>query len=88
MFLEMNAAALRSERTRKWVAAHNDQFFEQFGQRLAAALEIEDADQRVLGFIAQSLYVGLLTHSAFGDDVDEDLFARAYELLAGLASQH
>jgi AcrR family transcriptional regulator len=87
MFLEMNAAALRSERTRKWVATHNDQFFEQFGQGLAAALDIKDADPRVLGFIAQSLYVGLLTHSAFGDDVDEDLFARAYELLAGLAKQ-
>ena len=30
----MNAAALRSERTRKWVADHNDLFFEQLGERL------------------------------------------------------
>jgi AcrR family transcriptional regulator len=85
MFLEMNAAALRSDRTRKWVAAHNDAFFEQFGERLRVALDLPDAEPKALGFIAQSLYVGLLTHSAFGDEVDDDLFARAYELLASLA---
>jgi TetR/AcrR family transcriptional regulator, transcriptional repressor of aconitase len=84
MFLEMNAAALRSERTRKWVATHNDLFFEQFGQRLAAALDLKDSDPRTLGLIAQSLYVGLLTHSAFNDEVDDDTFAKAYALLAAL----
>jgi AcrR family transcriptional regulator len=84
MFLEMNAAALRSDRTRKWVGAHNETFFEQFGERLRTALDLPDADPRTLGFIAQSLYVGLLTHSAFGDEVDDDLFARAYEVLAAL----
>lgn len=85
MFLEMNAVALRSERPRQWVASHNDAFFAQFGQRLGAALGMETADPKLLGFIAQSLYVGLLTHSAFNDDdTDDDTFAKAYELLAGL----
>ena len=84
MFLEMNAAALRSERTRKWVATHNEAFFEAFGARLGEALGLKNADPNVLGFIAQSLYVGLLTHSAFNDEVDDATFAQAYELLAGL----
>jgi AcrR family transcriptional regulator len=88
MFLEMNAAALRSERTRKWVGAHNDMFFEQFGQRLGAALGLAGEDPQVLGFIAQSLYVGLLTHSAFNDDVDDELFAKAYALLAALGDDN
>ncbi len=84
MFLEMNAAALRSERTRKWMATHNESFFEDFGNRLGEAIGLPDADPQVLGVIAQSLYVGLLTHSAFNDDVDDDVFAKAYELLTGL----
>ena len=74
MFLEMNAAALRSDRTRKWVASHNEMFFQQFGERLRAALDMPEADSRALGLIAQSLYVGLLTHSAFDDEVDEETF--------------
>ncbi len=86
MFLEMNAAALRSERTRKWVATHNDLFFEQLGRRLAAAVGLDHADPKTLGFLAQSLYVGLLTHSAFNDEVDDETFARAYSLLAGLGA--
>lgn len=84
MFLEMNAAALRSERARTWVAAHNDAFFEQFGERLAAALDLKGVEPQTVGLIAQSLYVGLLTHSAFSDDADDELFAKAYALLASL----
>ena len=84
MFLEMNAAALRSDRTRKWVTQHNEAFFEQFGERLKTALDLPDADPKTLGFIAQSLYVGLLTHSAYADEADEVLFTKAYELLASL----
>ena len=84
MFLEMNASALRSERSRKWVAAHNDEFFAETGQQLKETLGLPNADAATLGLIAQSLYAGLLMHSAFKDDADDDVFARAYELLAGL----
>lgn len=88
MFLEMNAAALRSERTRKWVSSHNELFFEKFGEGLRATLGLpEGTDPKVLGFIAQSLYVGLLTHSAFSDEADDDTFAKAYELLVGLGDK-
>jgi hypothetical protein len=31
------------------------------------------------------VYVGLVMHSGFNDAPDEELFARAYELIAGLA---
>jgi len=86
MFLEMNAVAIRSDRMRKWVGTHNDRFFEQFGERLGQALGLDNADPKVLGLIAQSLYVGLLTHGAFDDDADDETFAKAYELLAGLGS--
>lgn len=85
MFLEMNAAALRSERMRKWVGGHNEVFFEQFGEGLRVALNLpEGTDPKVLGVVAQSLYVGLLMHSAFNDEPDDDTFAKAYELLVGL----
>ncbi|HVT78753.1 MAG TPA: TetR/AcrR family transcriptional regulator [Acidimicrobiales bacterium] len=84
LFLEMNAVALRSDRTRKWVATHNDEFFEQLGARLRRELDLPDVDARDLGFIAQSLYVGLLMHSGFNEATDADLFERAYELLAAL----
>jgi AcrR family transcriptional regulator len=85
MFLEMNAVALRSERTRKWVGQHNEAFFAKFGEQLRETLDLpSDTDPKVLGLIAQSLYVGLLTHSAFDDDADEATFAQAYALLAGL----
>ncbi|HVV36752.1 MAG TPA: TetR family transcriptional regulator [Acidimicrobiales bacterium] len=84
LFLEMNAVALRSDRTRKWVANHNDEFFEQLGERLRRELDLPDVDARELGFIAQSLYVGLLMHSGFNEATDADLFERAYELLAAL----
>lgn len=84
MFLEMNAAALRSERSRTWVANHNAEFFEHTGQQLREALGLPDADAATLGLIAQSLYAGLLMHGAYADEADDDVFARAYELLAGL----
>lgn len=84
MFLEMNASALRSERSRKWVANHNNEFFEQTGEQLKVALGLPDADAATLGLIAQSLYAGLLMHSAFNDGPADEVFARAYELLAGL----
>jgi AcrR family transcriptional regulator len=85
LFFEMNAAALRSERTRKWVANHNDLFFEQLGERLRTALDLPDMDPRTLGFIAQSLYVGLVMHGAYADATDEALFEQAYSMLAALA---
>jgi AcrR family transcriptional regulator len=85
LFLEMNAVALRSERMRKWVAVHNDDFFAQLGERLQSELDMRDVDAKTLGFIAQSLYVGLVMHSGFSEATDEELFTQAYELLAGLA---
>lgn len=84
MFLEMNAQALRSERSRKWVSNHNDDFFEHTGQQLKETLGLPETDAKTLGLIAQSLYAGLLMHSAFNDDADDETFARAYELLAHL----
>jgi AcrR family transcriptional regulator len=85
LFLEMNAVALRSDRMRKWVSVHNDDFFIQLGTRLQAALDMPDVDPKTLGFIAQSLYVGLVMHSGFNEATDEELFTQAYELIAGLA---
>jgi AcrR family transcriptional regulator len=86
LFLEMNAVALRSDRMRKWVAVHNDDFFEQLGERLRTELGT-DTDAKTLGFIAQSLYVGLVMHSGFNEATDEELFAQAYELLARLGAK-
>ena len=83
LFLEMNAVALRSDRMRKWVSVHNDDFFEQLGARLRSELDT-DVDAKTLGLIAQSLYVGLVMHSGFNETPDEELFAQAYELLARL----
>jgi AcrR family transcriptional regulator len=86
LFLELNAAALRSERTRKWVAAHNREFFESLGRQLADALGAEESDRAVLGLVAQSLHAGLLMHGAFDADVDDTTFKRAYELLGAFAA--
>jgi AcrR family transcriptional regulator len=85
LFLEMNAVALRSERMRKWVSVHNDDFFAQLGERLQTELDMRDVDAKLLGFIAQSLYVGLVMHSGFNEATDEELFTQAYELIAGLS---
>jgi AcrR family transcriptional regulator len=87
LFLEMNAAALRSERVRRWVAANNDRFFESFGAGFADALGIEVDDPRRLGLIAQSIYVGLMMHGAFDGGADGEAFVDAYRLLAMLATE-
>src|SRR3954454_21935814 len=77
LFLEMNAVALRSDRARAWVTQHNQEFFRSLGERLAEVLDAPDADPATLGLIAQSLYVGLMTHEAFaGSSVDEEVFAQ------------
>ena len=44
LFLEMNAFALRNERTRKWVADYNRRFFGELGERLRDALGVPEAD--------------------------------------------
>lgn len=85
LFLEMNAFALRNERTRAGVAAHNRRFFTELGTGLRELLDTPDADPLQLGIIAQSLYVGLMMHGAFAGEVDEHLFATAYESLATAA---
>ncbi len=85
LFLEMNAFALRNERTRAGVAEHNRIFFEELGTGLRDVLEAPDADPVQLGIIAQSLYVGLMMHGAFTGEVDPELFATAYESLAAAA---
>ena len=85
LFLEMNAFALRNERTRAGVAAHNRQFFTELGTGLRELLDAPNADPLQLGIIAQSLYVGLMMHGAFTGEVDEQLFATAYESLAAAA---
>ena len=85
LFLEMNAFALRNERTRAGVAEHNRAFFAQLGGDLAAVLDAPDADAEMLGLVAQSLYVGLMMHGAFDGEPDAEVFARAYEALAAIA---
>lgn len=86
LFLEMNAFALRNERTRAWVAGHNRDFFTQLGTDLAELFDAPDADAEVLGLVAQSLYAGLLMSGAFAaEPIDDEVFARAYEMLAMLA---
>ncbi len=88
LFLEMNAVALRSDRTRAWVSAHNTEFFRQLGTELRTVLDAPDLDPEVLGRIAQSLYVGLTMHEAFdGTRSDPEVYAAAYRLLAQLVSQ-
>jgi AcrR family transcriptional regulator len=87
LFLEMNAAALRSDRVRRWVATHNAEFFESLGSELAEALGVEVDDPGTLGLVTQSLYVGLTMHGAFDGGIDDDRFAEAYRLLAGLATR-
>ena len=52
-----------------------------FGPALADALGLDVEDPGRLGLLAQSLYVGLLTHGAFDGDADDSTFAEAYRLL-------
>lgn len=87
LFLEMNAFALRSEGTRKWVADANRRFFRDLGEKLARALDVPDADPVQLGLVAQSVFVGLMMHGAYDGDVDEATYERAYELFARAAER-
>ena len=87
LFLEMNAFALRDDRARKWVADHNQAFFERFGRQLAELVGASDDDAVLLGLAAQSLYVGLQMHAAYTDvPLDVEQHERMYGLLAKLAA--
>jgi AcrR family transcriptional regulator len=87
LFLEMNAFALRSERTRRWVADYNRRFFDELGRKLRDALGAPLADPVELGLVAQSLWVGLMMHGAYDGELDEEIFERAYEALAAAAER-
>ena len=46
-----------------------------------------DADAELLGLLAQSIYAGLMMHSAFNDThLSPDTYARIYKLLATFAA--
>jgi AcrR family transcriptional regulator len=66
LFLEMNAFALRNERTRTWVDEHNAAYFHDLGEGLNALFGTKVEEPWVLGLMAQSLWVGLLMHVNFG----------------------
>lgn len=84
---ELNAVALRSPRSRKRVAEHNQAFFQSLGDRLVAVLDGDPADAEFLALLAQSIYGGLATHIAItGEPLPEEYFARAYRLLAVAAA--
>jgi AcrR family transcriptional regulator len=85
LFLELNAAALRSERVRRWVADNNATFFESLGRALGDAIGVTVQDPAAFGLLAQSLYVGLMTHGAFDGRIDESTFELAYATLAAVA---
>lgn len=82
LFLETNAAALRSERVRTFVAGNTRAFALELGAGLKEAFDAPDADALTLGLVAQSLYAGLMMHGAFLDEIDDDMFEVAYEMLA------
>jgi AcrR family transcriptional regulator len=82
LFLETNAAALRSDRVRAFVAQNTREFALELGEGLRDVFDAPHADPLALGLVAQSLYAGLLMHGAFIDEIDADLFALAYDLLA------
>lgn len=84
---ELNAVALRSDRSRQRVAEHNTSFFRDLGARLVTLLDGDEGDAELLGIVAQSLFSGLATHSAItGDRIDAEQYARVYRLLAVLAA--
>jgi AcrR family transcriptional regulator len=87
LFLEANAVALRSERARAQVADNTRAFATTLGSDLAAVLDLPAADPARLGLISQSLFAGLMMHGAFLDEIDDDLFAAAYEMLFAAAKQ-
>lgn len=82
LFLETNAVALRSERVRAWVADNTRGFLVELGEGLRDAFDAPDVDPLALGLIAQSLYVGLMMHGAFLDEVDAATFELAFAALA------
>jgi AcrR family transcriptional regulator len=87
LLAELNAAALRSDRSRRRVAEHNIAFFRDLGHQLVELLDGDPADAELLGLLAQSIYSGFVAHIAItGTPVPEADFARAYRLLAVLAS--
>jgi AcrR family transcriptional regulator len=81
LFIEANAVALRSDPARAQVTPGTRAFMTGLGERLKEAFGTPDADAFRLGLLAQSLYVGLLMHGAFLDEVDDDTFATLYETL-------
>jgi AcrR family transcriptional regulator len=81
LFIEANAVALRSDQARAQVTPSTRAFMTGLGERLKEAFGTPDADAFRLGLLAQSLYVGLLMHGAFLDEVDEDTFATLYQTL-------
>jgi AcrR family transcriptional regulator len=85
LFLEMNAFALRNERTRAGTAEHNRTFFVELGAKLADLLDAPEADAWTLGMLSQSLYVGLTMHTAFDGEPDPEVYGRAFEMLAAAA---
>jgi AcrR family transcriptional regulator len=85
LFLETNAAALRSERVRAFAARNTREFAVELGGGLAEAFDAPDADPLTLGLIAQSLYAGLIMHGAFLTEIDADMFEVAYDMLATAA---
>lgn len=90
LFIEANAVALRSDAARAQVTPTTRAFMTGVGERLKRAFGTPDADAFRLGLLAQSLYVGLLMHGAFLDEVDDDTFAELYETLhaAAIAQQN
>jgi AcrR family transcriptional regulator len=82
LFLETNAAALRSDRVREYTGANTRRFAVELGHGLCEAFDAPDADPLAVGLLAQSLYAGLLMHGAFLDEIDADMFAVAYAALA------
>ena len=87
LFLEANAVALRSERARAQVAGNTRAFATSSAPASRELLDAPDADLLALGLIAQSLYAGLMMHGAFLDEIDDDMFAAAYEALF-VAAKH
>jgi AcrR family transcriptional regulator len=83
---EMTAAALRQPRTRAWVAGHNTSFFRDLGGQLVELLDADPDDAEFLGLMAQTIYSGLITHEAItGEPLGEEVYARAYSVLAAAA---
>ena len=83
---ELNAAAMRSDRSRRRVALHNVTFFRRVGEQLVELLDGDPDDAELLGMFAQSIYSGFVSHVVLtGEPIPEEHFARAYRLLAVLA---